>query len=112
MVQLQKDHDKLEAAGVQIVALSYDSVEILKKFGTEQNIKYSLLSDLESKTIDAYKIRNKKVRFPQQDGIPHPTTFVVDKDGVIRAKLPGTTRKRHTTDDLLEAFGKMKAKDK
>ncbi len=85
-------------------------METLKKFGAEKNIKYTLLSDPKSKTIDAYKIRNKKVRFPLQEGIPLPTTFVVDKNGIIRAKLPGTTRKRHATDELLEAVGKMKAK--
>ena len=84
-------------------------MEILTKFGKNRDIKFLLLSDPESKTIDAYKVRNKKVR-PRQDGIPHPTTFVVDKDGVIRAKLPGTTRKRHTADELLEAVGKMKGK--
>ena len=87
-------------------------METLKKFGAEKNIKYTLLSDPKSKTIDAYKIRNKKVRFAQQEGIPHPTTFVVDKNGIIRAKLPGTTRERHTIDKLLEAVGKMKGKDK
>ena len=87
-------------------------METLSKFVKKENIKFSLLSDPESKTIEAFKIRNKKVRFPRQEGIPHPTTFVVDKDGIIRAKLPGTTRKRHTTDELLEAVGKMKAKDK
>ncbi len=87
-------------------------METLKKFVKKRDIKYTLLSDPKSKTIDAYRIRNKKVRSPRQDGIPHPTTFVVDKDGIIRAKLPGSTRKRHTADELLEAVGKMKAKDK
>ncbi len=84
----------------------------MTKFGKKQHIKYTLLSDPESKTIDAYKVRNKKVRFPLQEGIPLPTTFVVDKNGIIQAKLPGSTRKRHTADELLEAVGKMKAKDK
>lgn len=110
-MQLQKGQEKLEAAGVHVVGISYDSVEILKKFGEAQTIKFPLLSDPKSKTIDAYRLRNKRVRAgSRQDGVPYPATFVIDREGIVRAKLPGTTRKRHTTAELLEAVGKMKSK--
>lgn len=108
MVRLQKDLKKIEAAGIRVVGISYDSVDILKKFSDAQKIEFPLLSDPKSRTIDDYRVRNTNVRSPRQQGIPYPTTFVVDKDGIIRAKLPGTTRKRHTTDQLLEAVAKMK----
>ena len=60
-------------------------------------------TDPESKTITAYGILNKDA--PKQiQGVPHPCTFLIGKDGVIKAKLskPGY-RKRHTTKELIDA---------
>ena len=69
-----------------MVAISYDSVQILKRFADKSAIKYPLLSDEGSKTIDAYGIWNKEA--PERwNGIPHPGTFILDQKGVIRAKL-------------------------
>ena len=86
MVQLQENLKELEAAGGSVVAISYDSVQILKRFADKSTIKYPLLSDAGSKTIDAYGIRNKEA--PERwSGIPHPGTFILDQKGIIRAKL-------------------------
>ena len=77
---------EIEATGGQLVAISYDSAAILKRFSANSAITYPLLSDAGSKTIDAYDIRNKEA--PERfSGIPHPGTFIVDTKGVIRAKL-------------------------
>ena len=67
-------------------------------------IKFPLLSDAKSEVIDAYHIRNQEVKEGSRlDGIPHPGTFLVDSDGVVRAKLFYTVRKRHGSDELIEA---------
>lgn len=97
MVQLRDDIEKLNAAGVQIVGISYDSVDILKKFSDEREIPFLLLSDEGSETIKAYGLHFK-------DGLPHPGTLVVDQGGVIRAKifLDGY-KKRHSNDELIAA---------
>lgn len=86
--QLQKDAKAIEETGTQIIAISYDAVETLKKFADKNEISYLLLSDVGSKTIDAYGIRNTtgKVGTPY-DGIPYPGTFLLDKDGIVRAKF-------------------------
>ena len=84
MVQLQSA--AIQATGGQLVAISYDSPEILKRFAAKKSIAYPLLSDTGSKTIDAYGIRNKEAT-GRTSGIPYPGTFVVGTDGVIRAKL-------------------------
>ncbi len=86
MVQLQTNSKGLEATGGQVVAISYDSAAILSRFATKKSITYPLLSDIGSKTIDAYGIRNKAA--PERvKGIPYPGTFIVGTDGMIRAKL-------------------------
>ncbi len=86
MVQLQSDLAKIQANGAQVVAISYDSGEILKRFATKKSITYPLLSDTGSKTIDAYGIRNKEAT-GRTGGIPYPGTYIIGTDGVIRAKL-------------------------
>jgi peroxiredoxin len=53
---------------------------------TNQEFAITLLSDADHKVIDRYGLLNEnaaqKGRF-----IPHPTTYVIDRDGVIRWKF-------------------------
>jgi peroxiredoxin len=81
---------------------------VLKKFSDGAKITFPLLSDPESKTIDAYHIRNEAAK-GRAEGVPNPGTFVVDREGVIRAKLfLEGYRDRHTTEALVEAAGAVK----
>jgi len=105
---LQKDLKSLEQAGVTLVGISYDPVEVLERFSKEQKIGYTLLSDPGSKTIDAYQIRNKDVRPGRAEGIPHPTIFLVDSTGVIAAKLREESyRERPTVEEIVAAAKAM-----
>ena len=104
MVQLQKSKEDLEKAKIQVVAVSYDSVDILKEFSKRAKVEFSLLSDKNSKTIDAWGVRNKDVAGGRIDGVPHPGTFLVGADGKITAKLfYEGYRKRHVAKDIIEA---------
>lgn len=104
MVQLQTNLKEIEATGGQVIAISYDSVAILKRFTTKSAITYPLLSDTGSKTIDAYGIRNNEAP-DRWSGIPHPGTFIVDTKGVIRAKLfLEGYKERHALDALVQAL--------
>lgn len=103
MVQLQKDLKQLDNAGIQVVGISYDSPQVLKEFAEEKQITFPLLSDEASEAIDAYHVRNDGVRRKGLEGIPHPGTFVVGADGIVKAKLFYDVRKRHSTDELLNA---------
>ena len=83
---MQRDLKSIEDAGVQVVGISYDDTKILKTFSDRMKIGFPLLSDPGSTTIDAYHIRNDDAR-GKAEGVPHPGTFILDQDGVIRAKL-------------------------
>ena len=109
---MQKDLKTIEDAGVRVVGISYDSVDVLKKFTDKQNITFPLLSDPDSKVITAYALRNKEVAGKKDfDGIPYPGTLLVDKDGVIRAKLfVDGYRERHSTEELVKAAEGVKKK--
>lgn len=114
MVELQKDIERIKAAGIQLVAISYDAPEVLKKFAEDNRITYPLLSDPGSKTIDAYGIRNTQmngVKLGGNDltGIPHPGTYIIDKERIVRAKLfLKRYTERHATHELLEAAKTVK----
>jgi peroxiredoxin len=108
LVQLQSDLKEIEGTGGQLIAISYDSPEVLKGFATKKSITYPLLSDTGSKTIDAYGIRNKEAT-GRTAGIPYPGTYVIGTDGVIRSKLfLEGYKERASTEAIVEALKKAK----
>ena len=100
---MQKNLKKFDDAGLKVIAISYDSVDVLAKFADQNKITFPLLSDPDSQTIAAYGLTNKEEK-GQGQGTPYPGTYVLDKDGVVRAKLfrQGVIA-RHTPDELLKA---------
>jgi peroxiredoxin Q/BCP len=107
-VQLQGALKEIEAAGIQVVGVSYDAVEALARFAQQRKIIFPLLSDPGSKTIAAYGLRNREAK-GRTEGIPYPGTMIIDRDGVIRAKLfQGGYRERHTPEELIKAAGRIK----
>jgi len=88
-----------------LVGISYDSTETLKRAAAKHQIKFPLLSDTGSKTIDTYGIRNKEAAGGRIDGVPYPMTFVLDQKGMIRAKLGHNGyRERHPSAELIKAL--------
>jgi peroxiredoxin len=108
LVQLQRDLKLIEDAGIRLVGISYDEPEALKRFADQMKITFPLLSDPGSRTIDAYHIRNEAAK-GKAVGVPNPGTFILDRGGVIRAKLfLEGYRDRHTTAALIEAAKSIK----
>ena len=102
MVQLRDSLEQLNDAGVQIVGISYDSVDILKKFSEQEDIPFPLLADEGSETINAFGLHF-------EGGLPHPGTVLVDQQGVIREKIfKEGYQTRHTIDELLKAAGTLR----
>jgi glutathione peroxidase len=108
---LQSDLDTIKNSGLQIVGISYDKVEPLAKFGEKENIQFPLLSDPESKVIRKLGILNSGAREgSKQYGIAHPMTIVIGKDSKVASVVPGTVRNRHSSEALVEAWGKVNKK--
>jgi peroxiredoxin Q/BCP len=100
---LQRDLKSIEKAGIQVVGVSYDDTKVLKTFSDRMKITFPLLSDPDSKVIEAYNIKNPSAR-GMVEGVPYPGTFVIDANGLIRSKLfLEGYRDRHTTEALLKA---------
>jgi len=89
LVELQEAIPKFQAAGIQLYAVSYDEPAALAEFARHHGITYPLLSDLGSKVIDRFGIRNHFVTEEQvpYHGIPFPGTYLVDEEGLVSAKF-------------------------
>jgi peroxiredoxin len=106
--------------GIALVAISYDSVDVLRSFAAEYGITYPLLSDEGSRTLRRLRLINNRV---QEDhaaygiqptarhvNLPYPGAFVLDRDGVVLQKrFYESYRERDTGAGLIaEALGIVK----
>ncbi len=67
-------------------------------------IEYQLLADPDHAVINRYGIFNAESRLP----VPHPTTLVIDQDGVVRWKfIEIDYRIRPTNEDILTALAEV-----
>jgi peroxiredoxin len=84
-VQLSQNLEKIQAAGGQVVMVCYDAPEKVKRFAQRTKIKISVLSDSDSKTIEAYGMRAVSGTGEQLGSSQHGT-FVIDRSGIVRSK--------------------------
>jgi peroxiredoxin len=87
-VKLQAHVKEIEASGGHLVGISYDSAKTLKCFADKQAIAIPILSDIGSKTIDAYHVRDTDPA-RARNGVARHIIFVVDQKGVVRSKRFG-----------------------
>ena len=67
---------QLKEASIAVFGVSTDTVEAQKKFHTDQKLNFILLSDTESKVIDAFGVKKLGGKFAARQ------SFLV-RDGVI-----------------------------
>lgn len=84
-MQLQQSYAELKARHIGLAAISYDPPATLKAFAEQHGITFPLLSDSGSATIREYGILNTEAT-GRTAGIPYPGTFVLDGQGVVRAR--------------------------
>src|ERR1700677_941407 len=100
---------EIEKRGYHVAGLSYDSPEILAAFTAKRHLAYTLLSDPKSEVIDGYKLRDPE--YPPGNrayGVPRPIIFILDRNGVIKAKLyEDTFKKRPPVSLVIETLDKV-----
>lgn len=100
---------KEEKERTQILTISIDSHDDSKKFIQKLQERFPgdydfpFLEDKNHKVIDRYGLLN-----PDGRGWPHPATYVIDKQGVVRWKFVETDyKKRPTNEQILQALRKI-----
>ena len=100
---------QLASRGYALVGLSYDAVPVLAKFAAERSVAWPLLSDPQSKVIDGWQLRDPA--YPAGNlayGVPRPAIYVIDRKGVIRARLmEDNYRKRPAVEVVLAAVNAL-----
>lgn len=69
---------------------------------------FTMLTDVDHRVIDRYGLFNPDE--PRSRPVPHPTTFVIDKEGIVRWKFVEVNyRIRPQNEDILEALMALQA---
>lgn len=109
-MQLIDIADQFEDMGLSVVAMTYDSVEMLKTVEEDQGIEFTLLHDEDITHVNRLGILNDIDYEPghRAYGVPHPGIFLVSPDGVIQYKFAEEGyRLRPDFDNVLEAAATM-----
>jgi peroxiredoxin len=85
LTRLAEDYDKIKQAGADLVAISVDSQSYGWSMGQTTGAKFEILSDPDHKVIDQYGVFNAH----EHGGIAFPSTFVIDRVGIIRFAYVG-----------------------
>ena len=83
-----------------VLGCSADSPERHQKFIAKHDLPFSLISDESKEVLNAYGVWGpKKFMGKEYDGI-NRTTFVIDKDGIIKDIITKVKTKAHTSQIL------------
>lgn len=86
MGQLQEQMDRFEEKSAKVLAISADTPWSHKAFAEDRGIEFPLLSDFDRKIIAEYGVEHEV-------GFPERAYFVIDREGVVRAKRVEETPK-------------------
>ncbi len=91
---------EFEAAQTEIIGISRDSCASHGRFRDKLGLSIQLLSDTDGEVCESYGVwREKTVRGQKRFGILR-STFIVDKDGIIRHALYDVKPKGHAAQVL------------
>jgi peroxiredoxin len=91
LIDLEAARHNFESKGIHVASITYDSSGILKAFATRRNVRFSMLSDPDSATIDAFGVRNHDAEATgTKAGIAVPNYFLITPDGTIRQRYAET----------------------
>ncbi len=88
LMDLNSGVAELEKRGYRLAGISYEPPAVDAEFIQKRGLKYPLLSDPKSEIIDRYKLRDPQYKQGSRAyGVPQPVIFILDRDGVVKAKL-------------------------
>jgi peroxiredoxin len=88
MIQLQETKAAFDAAGIGMVAITYDDPALQQAFIDKFGITIPVLSDVNTLSFKTLGILNENYQEGDfQYGIPHPGMIVIDSQGKVVGKL-------------------------
>jgi peroxiredoxin len=100
---------------VDVYAISVDGPAESKEFAEKisadgkGHVSFPILSDPGHRVIDAYGIRDPDYNGQKFEGIPHPSVYIIDKDGrVAWTKIEQEYKERPSNDEVQAALKNLK----
>lgn len=100
---------------LNVFAISVDTPAESKQFAHKisadgkGDITYRILSDQGHRLIDAFGIRDPDYNGQKFEGIPHPSVYVIDKDGrVAWSRVEKDYKERPINDEVRAALKNLK----
>jgi peroxiredoxin len=100
---------------VNVYAISVDNPEQSREFAEKISadgkgkISYLILSDPDHRVIDAFGIRDPDYNGQKFEGIPHPSVYIIDKEGrVAWAMVEKDYKERPINDEVRAALKTLK----
>ncbi|TQV88438.1 peroxiredoxin family protein [Aliikangiella coralliicola] len=113
LAEINQWNDKLSGLGYEVAAISYDSPQILATFKQSEQIKFKLLADKESRTMQAFKVLNTDYQPGSRHyGIPFPGIMIINPDGTLAHKYFYQGYKMRVKPDALYQWLKEKSSSK
>lgn len=95
----------MNAVGARVIAISPDSIEQNAGVARDLGISFPILSDIDLKTTDAFRLRHDTKAMSDNEAIPRPATYIYGADGTVEWRsLTDNWRVRPQPDDLLAAL--------
>lgn len=89
-----------------VIGVSADSVESHKKFQKNHDLNFILLSDPEHKVMEQFDAWGEKKLYGKAFTGAIRSTFLIDKEGVLKKAWPRVSVKGHV-DDVIEEIEKL-----
>lgn len=100
MGQLQEQIGRFEERGAKVLAISADTPWSHRAFAEDRGIEFPLLSDFDREVISSYGVAHEA-------GFPERSYFVIDREGVVRAKkVEETPKKQPEIEEVLQDLEK------
>jgi len=95
-------HDQFKSLDTEIFGVSKDSMKRHDNFKTKQAFPFDLISDIDSDVCEQFGVWQLKKTFGKEYMGIVRSTFLIDKDGVLRQVWDNIRVKNHVN-DVLEA---------
>ncbi len=101
-------HDRIKKLKAVVYGISRDSLASHEKFKTKLKFPFDLIADEDEKLCRLFDvIREKSLYGKKYMGVDR-STFILDKDGVLRKELRGVKVKGHV-DEVIEEIKKLQS---
>jgi peroxiredoxin Q/BCP len=100
------NYEEIKKLGAEVIGVSGDKVETIKKFKQKENLPFILLSDEDFKVSTEYGVYKEKSMYGKKYMGIERSTFIIDKDGIVR-KIMRKVKVPNHVKEVIEEIKKL-----